>query len=143
MATQHKRVHQLPKQTDSTLTNPKHLEKTFFSPPRIKKEHVNDIKDQTLLQQPMEIKLQTQKPFQIQHRPRTEQLNDQKNFLFHQKSHKNPNFTPKSNHKQKKILLHEKSLKRVTFTRFFIKNCIKTQTLYEIKPQTKRKHPLA
>jgi len=46
MATQHKRVHQLPKQIDSTLTNLKHLQKTFFSPPRIKKEHVNDIKEQ-------------------------------------------------------------------------------------------------
>ena len=139
MVTQHKRVHQLPEQTDSTLTNPKHLEKTIFSPPRTKKEHVNDIKDQTLLQQPMEIKLQTQKPFQIQHRPRTEQLNDQKDFLFHQKLHKNPNFTQKSNHKQKKILLHEKSLKRVTFTRFSIKNRIKTQTLYGNQTTNKKK----
>jgi len=67
MATQHKRVHQLPKQTDSTLTNLKHLQETFFSTPRTKKDHVNDIKEQTLLQQPTEIKLKTQKPFQIQH----------------------------------------------------------------------------
>jgi len=63
MATQHKRVHQLPKQTDSTLTNLKHLQKTFFSPPRTKKDHVNDVKEQTLLQQPTKIKLQMQKPF--------------------------------------------------------------------------------
>ena len=105
IATQHKRVHQFPEQTDSTLTNLKHLEKTIFSPPRTKKEHVNVIKDQTLLQQPMEIKLQTQKPFQIQHRPRTKQFNDKKEFLFHQKLHKNPNFTRKSNHKKKSFCM--------------------------------------
>jgi len=50
--------------------------------------------------------------------------------LFHKKSHKNPNFTRKSNHKQKEIVLHEKSLKRTTFTCFSIKNCIKAQALH-------------
>jgi len=47
----------------------------------------------------MEIKPQTQNPFIFQQRPRTEH---QKDFLFHQKPHKNPNFTQKSNDKQKK-----------------------------------------
>jgi len=28
----------------------KHLQKTFFCPPRTKNDHVNDIKEQTLLQ---------------------------------------------------------------------------------------------
>jgi len=50
MATQLKRLHQLQKQTDSTNTNLKNLQKTFFSPPRTKNDHVNVIKEQTLLQ---------------------------------------------------------------------------------------------
>jgi len=92
-------------------------------------DHVNDIKKQTLLQPPTEIKRQTQKPFQIQHQPRTKLLNHQKDFLFHQKPHENPNFTRKSFHKQKKnILLHKKSLKRTTFTRFSNINKIKKLT---------------
>jgi len=35
--------------------------------------------------------------------------------------------------------LHEKSLKRVTFTRFSIKNRIKTQTLYGNQTTNKKK----
>jgi len=112
----------------------KHLQKTFFFQPRTKNDHVNDIKKQTLLQPPREIKRQTQKPFQIQHQPRTERLNHQKDFLFPKKPHENPNFTRKSFHKQKKnILLHEKLLKRTSFIHFSNINEIKNQPFAETK----------
>jgi len=63
--------------------------------------------------------------------------------LFHQKPHKNPNFMWKSNHKQKEnILLHEKLLKRATFTRFSIKNRIKTQALHGNHSTNKKKNIL-
>jgi len=76
----------------------KHLQKTFFSPPRTKNDHVNDIKEQTLLQNQQKSNPIRKNLF----RSITEQWNDQKNFLFHQKSHKNQNFTRKSFNKQKK-----------------------------------------
>ena len=124
IATQLKHFHQLPKQTDSTNTNLKNLQKTFFSPPRTKNDHVNDMKEQTLLQNQ-----QKSNP-----RSRTEQWNDQKDFIFHQKSHKNQNFTRKSFNKQKKnILLHEQSLNRATFTRFSNENEIKNEPFAQMK----------
>jgi len=49
IATQLRHLQQLPKQTDSTNTTLKILQKTFFTPPRTKNEVVNDIKEQTLL----------------------------------------------------------------------------------------------
>jgi len=94
----------------------KHLQKTFFFQPRTKNDHVNDIKKQTLLQPSREIKRQMQKPFQIQHQPRTERLNHQKDFLFPKKAHENPNFTRKSFHRKKKS--------------FCMKNYLKEQLLY-------------
>jgi len=49
----------------------------------------------------------------------------------------------KSNHKQKEnILLHEKLLKRATFTRFSIKNRIKTQALHGNHSTNKKKTSL-
>jgi len=102
----------------------KHLQKTFFSPPRTKNDHVNDIKEQTLLQNQQKSNPKRRNLFTS----RTEQWNDQKDFFFHQKSHKNQNFTCKSFNKQKKnILLHEQSLKRATFTRFSNENQIKNE----------------
>ena len=95
----------------------KHRQKTLFFQPRTNNDNVNDIKKQTLLQPPRKIKRQMQKPFQIQHQPRTERLNNQKDFLFHKKPHENLNFTRKSFHKQKK-------------TSFCMKNYLKEQPLY-------------
>jgi len=102
----------------------KHLQKTFFSPPRTKNDNVNDIKEQTLLQNQQKSNPKRKNLF----RSRTEQWNDQKDFLFHQKSHKNQNFARKSFNKQKKnILLNEQSLKRATFTHFSNENQIKNE----------------